>query len=164
MSGSQNFRYRSASGGSSVRAVSLLVVAVTLCFAAAAQGVKPPDRNCNGVPRDQEKLCTDYKFKNTCDPNGSATPCDDYPPSATENKYGQCGAVYAADRDLDEQGDSCDNCPDVPNTDQLDGDLDGVGDACDNCPGVANPDQRDIDGDHIGDVCDFCPNGDNKGA
>ena len=61
------------------------------------------------------------------------------------------------DRDKDGIGDECDNCPDVPNPDQIDSDGDGLGDACDNCPKVANPDQADCDGDGVGDVCDNCP-------
>lgn len=71
------------------------------------------------------------------------------------------------DTDLDGVADDADNCPSVPNADQIDSDDDGSGDACDadddndgildnqdNCSTVANPDQRDTEGDGIGDVCD----------
>jgi hypothetical protein len=37
----------------------------------------------------------------------------------------------------------------------LDGD--GILDDADNCPSVPNPDQVDVDGDGLGDLCDVCP-------
>lgn len=69
-----------------------------------------------------------------------------------------------------------DNCPKVPNSDQLDTDNDHRGDACDpdkdndgipnhqdNCPLVYNPDQKmicadDWDFDSIPNYLDNCPN------
>jgi hypothetical protein len=75
--------------------------------------------------------------------------------------------VYAqVDQDGDGIPDKSDNCPRVPNPDQLDKNDNGIGDACedfdfdgvlnylDNCPETANADQRDTDGDGIGDACD----------
>ena len=37
--------------------------------------------------------------------------------------------------DADSYGDSCDNCPNNCNSDQLDADGDGIGDVCDGAPG-----------------------------
>jgi hypothetical protein len=67
---------------------------------------------------------------------------------------------YTDDRDADGIPDIYDNCPFVPNRDQLDTDGDGVGDACDNCKFIPNPDQSDINGNGIGDVCDPDMDGD----
>lgn len=63
-------------------------------------------------------------------------------------------AQQIQDSDSDGIPDSMDNCPFIPNPDQLDSDEDGVGNVCDNCPDIANPDQLDSDGNGIGDVCD----------
>ncbi len=75
----------------------------------------------------------------------------------------------ANDSDADGVVDDADNCPSVPNTDQLNTDgVDDGGDACDddddndtwqdfydNCPLIPNPDQADSDGDGQGNVCDI---------
>jgi hypothetical protein len=67
---------------------------------------------------------------------------------------------YTDDADGDGVSDELDNCPYVPNRDQLDTDGDGVGDACDNCVSIPNKDQSDINGNGIGDVCDPDMDGD----
>jgi hypothetical protein len=64
------------------------------------------------------------------------------------------GGVCLLDEDQDELCSTEDNCPNIPNPEQIDTDMDGVGDACDNCWDVPNPDQTDDDGDEIGDLCD----------
>lgn len=53
----------------------------------------------------------------------------------------QCAAPVAHDEDMDGIDDACDNCPHLPNVDQLDTDGDGVGEICD--PRPSTP------GDHI---------------
>jgi hypothetical protein len=63
------------------------------------------------------------------------------------------------DTDGDGRINCLDNCPLIPNRNQLDTDEDVIGDICDNCPFDPNPDQRDIDNDGIGDVCDECSAG-----
>lgn len=70
------------------------------------------------------------------------------------------------DTDQDGIADLQDNCPSVPNHDQVDVDDDGVGDACQSRlqPGeggadvpAANPNARDRDNDGIEDALDNCP-------
>lgn len=60
------------------------------------------------------------------------------------------------DPDRDGIDDAIDNCPAIPNPDQVDSDGDGLGDLCDNCPRTPNRDQRDVDQDVHGDLCDNC--------
>ena len=67
------------------------------------------------------------------------------------------GADPGPDGDGDLVPDASDNCPTVPNPQQLDADGDLVGNACDDCWLVANPGQEDADGDGVGDACDLCP-------
>jgi cysteine-rich repeat protein len=81
---------------------------------------------------------------------------------------GDCNAgVTPPDTDGDSIIDTLDNCPTVPNLDQLNNDADGLGDLCDpdddndtvldgtdNCQFDANPAQEDLDTDGTGDVCD----------
>jgi hypothetical protein len=64
--------------------------------------------------------------------------------------------VPPGEPDGDEDGtpDADDNCPTVPNEDQLDSDEDEIGDVCDNCRYVENPAQTDKDQDGIGNLCD----------
>lgn len=57
-------------------------------------------------------------------------------------------------QDGDDFVDWVDNCPTVPNNDQVDTDEDGIGDLCDNCTTGANPDQGDRDRDGLGDPCE----------
>ena len=77
------------------------------------------------------------------------------------------------DADVDGVNDAIDNCPAVPNLDQLNSDSDTQGDACDsdddndtivdeldNCPVNPNLNQANLDGDNLGDVCDPDDDGD----
>jgi len=72
------------------------------------------------------------------------------------------GDTYQHADDFDDDGieDPQDNCPRVPNLDQIDQDGDGFGDMCDNCLAINNPRQINKDGDDFGDICDVDDDGD----
>jgi hypothetical protein len=81
----------------------------------------------------------------------------DYDNDGISNTNDNCPSVPNSDQvnsDADKFGDACDNCLSVQNSDQTDSDGDGLGNACDNCPEVANENQADNDSDKIGDICD----------
>ncbi len=105
------------------------------------------DVNCNGISREAEKLCVDYNVeRRTCPTGGNPTrPCDDYV-AVTPGRPATCSADFARDSDGDGLGDSCDNCPELANVDQMDSDGDGIGDACQLAlrGGFCGPPQRRI--------------------
>ncbi len=70
------------------------------------------------------------------DGDGTGDACDLCPIDADTT---DCTSFDPDDSDNDGIKDFSDNCPQSPNTDQLDGDTDGKGDACDLCPTVSNP-------------------------
>jgi hypothetical protein len=82
---------------------------------------------------------------------GGYPDCNDSDPSVnpgatevTDGKDNDCDGqidenTLATDADGDGVIDAVDNCPTIPNADQLDADMDGIGDACDAQPLIPNP-------------------------
>ena len=116
------------------------------------------DDDCNGIVDDgASALCDDGNpcTDDSCDgvtgcafmPNDT-NPCTDSNP-CTPADHCVSGACAGGDADGDGMGDTCDDCPSVPNPDQTDADHDGQGDACDPCP--LDP-LNDFDGDGL--CCD----------
>ncbi|XP_071964265.1 cartilage oligomeric matrix protein-like isoform X2 [Antedon mediterranea] len=145
-----------------------------------------PDIDMDGYP-DIQLNCRDFVCnRDNCvelpnsgqedqDKDGIGDVCDsDIDNDGVKNTQDNCiydvNANQEANRDGDEFGNACDNCPLLRNPSQRDIDNDNVGDACDddkdgdgilnqidNCPIKYNPRQYDMDGDGYGDACDNCP-------
>jgi hypothetical protein len=92
-------------------------------------------------------------------------------PPTLQQSLGDIFGSILTDTDGDGVSEAADNCPSIPNPDQLNTDDDMEGDACDedddgdnwediydNCPIVPNANQEDVDEDGKGDACDTCPN------
>ncbi len=98
-------------------------------------------RDVNGTPIQQEGTTPTITTPAMGEPDTQATPTDAPPPSATvePGSYSLCPAceitldeALALSPDFDGDGikSFLDNCPFVPNADQIDSDGDGVGDVC----------------------------------
>ena len=102
------------------------------------QDVAPADaRACQDIEEDGCDDCTEGAF----DPFDDGLDSD--------------GDVRCDGGDPDDDNDGCEDEADpAPLTPSVDDDLDFVGLDCDNCPDDPNPDQLDGDGDGTGDVCE----------
>ncbi|MEK6901681.1 MAG: thrombospondin type 3 repeat-containing protein, partial [Nanoarchaeota archaeon] len=83
-------------------------------------------------------------------------------PDQKDNDNDNLGDACDDDDDNDAIPDREDYCPLLRSEhDPLDSDLDGIPDTCDNCDNVANADQLNFDDDITGDACDRNYDGDN---
>jgi len=114
-------------------------------------------------------------FKRTCDCDSGGPEFPQFRVGDTEPGSSNYGNAFyddfiimqPPDSDGDGVADPNDNCPDVPNAEQLDNDTDGIGNACDGCPNDPNKTEpgicgcgvadTDSDGDQMPDCNDLYP-------
>lgn len=108
---------------------------------------------------DDDDYGDDYSAVVSCSPPGSdwtTVRGDGCPSDPTKLVPGICGCGVAdTDTDADAVANCIDNCPNVPNPDQLDCNGDGYGVACsssEDCNDNANPDECDISSGQASDV------------
>lgn len=135
--------------------------------------VQGKEDNCPKKPNPQQKDDDNDGVGNSCDEcNGDKNAAHQSPSQCDNDNDGYAGIQQ-------------DNCPDLPNPEQVDTDGGGKGDVCDVCPGdsdeshqapdkcnndgdtmpnltdlcpeLASPNNTDSDGDGVGDPCDPCP-------
>lgn len=99
-------------------------------------GIDNADDNCPDIFNPVRPL--DGGSQADHDSDGIGDACDVCPLGGDEDPT-TCNAVDPNDRDNDTIPNDMDNCPSVPNTDQMDRDGDGKGDVCDACPELSNP-------------------------
>ncbi len=173
-----------------------------VCYLSFAEGYDLDDNGCIRCrPASDRMPCDD---NDDCD---QAVAAGDLPTPACSGKWGCSGdyckfspervrvqdedgytVLWQLDSDFDGVGDSCDNCPNVPNGIECDNPLfeqncdanedglitpqelawggqanadgDRYGDACDLCPNLADDDNRDLDNDGKANPCDNDDDGD----
>jgi large repetitive protein len=100
------------------------------------------DKDGDGIDDAQDSCSAQFNPKRPLDdgkqPNFDGDAAGDACDVCPLNEGATCSMIDPSDRDADGVPNEQDNCPTVPNMDQMDGDGDMIGDACDKCPAEAN--------------------------